>query len=204
MATDNEIIALVTVMETCFVGNTKKTDEEIKVYCAILRDLPSDSLMSAAEELMVTTKFFPAPADWRGVAVRQSNSPLPSALEAWEEVQKCLSQSYGYPVYCSEGAKLRDAATTEDEKYWDAIFALRDHCDKCDKCGTKEREAKFSHPVILKAFQNMGGFKLAESDNIVADRSQFVRMFDGLQEEYKREQVKLLAGATKALSSGLS
>lgn len=58
------------------------------VYYEMLKDIPDDTLETAAKHLATTCTFFPSIAEWRKAAfdILLNKPGLPSAYEAWEIV----------------------------------------------------------------------------------------------------------------------
>lgn len=163
---------------TAAYPNNKVTAETIRVYQLTLQDIPEDVLEQAILHITTTTKFFPTVAEIRDAAyiIMVGTNKIPSAYEAWKEVQDQIAK-------CGDYYRYDDSAHVPE----------------------------YSHPLVEKAVSIMGYITLCESDNIVADRAHFFKVYESLyaravdemkmlpqvrnfQQQYKLEgQVKQLA-----------
>lgn len=88
MATKDEIIALLTMMEEVYTHREKLSDGAMLIYFRTLADIPFELLEAAALDHLSLCKWFPSVAELRERATDLSLPDVPSALESWEEVQK--------------------------------------------------------------------------------------------------------------------
>lgn len=192
MATNREISLLLTALEEVFPHKENLTDAGLKLWCAVLADIPYPLLQTAVQDYISTGKFFPFPSDIREIAARLMNPNIPGAMEAWNEIQGQLSMPRHRLFYCDEAIRLRGiAAESSGNDYAQKLVDWSAHTEKCDVCKREEIIPKFSHPVIETAFHAMGGNKLRSSEFGVADRSQFVKAYEQLVSKELREQVTL-------------
>lgn len=103
MATQAEITRIMGIMAHAY-PRYELTADSVKLYAGLLADLPVDILEAAARQIMVERTFFPSIAEWREMA-RQlmfAEQSIPSAYEAWENVQEQIARCgdyYRYPQF---------------------------------------------------------------------------------------------------------
>lgn len=144
--TDLSITSVLAVLASAFPAN-KVSSETIKIYQLTLHDIPVDVLENACLHLVATNKFFPTVSEIRDTAhnIMLGMHKIPSAFEAWEEVQRQISLCGDYYRY--------------------QIVA---------------RKPEYSHPLVEKAVSIMGYRQLCESENLVADRAHFFKVYESL------------------------
>jgi hypothetical protein len=124
----------------------KLTQTAIRLYWHFLGDLPFDVLTAAAEQCIVTGKFFPTVAEIREQALSLTpRAQVQSAAEAWGEVMR----------------EIRRVG----------------HVGK----------PRFANPVTARVVAALGWFELCTSENIIADRAHFMRMYDEMAERVAQE-----------------
>lgn len=86
MATKAEITRLMGMMALGW-PRYELSEETIKVYFEILKDVPAEPLEDSAKQLMAGATFFPSISEWRNAAFDLviKRMRVPSAYEAWEE-----------------------------------------------------------------------------------------------------------------------
>jgi hypothetical protein len=87
--------------------NAKITPETIRVYLLTLQDIPFEVLEQAALQLITTSSFFPTVAELRDVSFRilLGTRSIPSANQAWEEVQHEIHHIAAYSFTHNEANK---------------------------------------------------------------------------------------------------
>ena len=93
MASKVEIIKLMALFEVAFPRNELKQGAD-ELYFRMLKDLDYEALSAAADQLIATLVFYPAIAQWRQAAldIILARLAMPSAQEAWEEVQQACNR----------------------------------------------------------------------------------------------------------------
>ena len=181
MAKSQEIAAIMGVMVHAYPRYELSADS-VRIYTRMLSDIPVEILESAADQIMVQSKFFPSIAEWREMAhnLMIGTHNIPSAYEAWQ----------------------------------DAIHQVH-RCGDYYRYQVITHEPEYSHPLVKKAVEIIGYRNLLESDNTVADRAHFFRIYESLLDraedevrllpEVKAVSDKYLAGVnilTKRLEAG--
>lgn len=143
---EKTVMQVLAVLTAAFPTN-KVGPETLKIYSLTLSDIPLDVLEAATLQIITTAKFFPAVSEIRDAAtsIMLGLNKIPSAFEAWEEVQEQISK-------CGDYYRYQIAIDTPE----------------------------YSNPIIAKAVDVMGYRVLCESENIVADRAHFFRVYDSL------------------------
>lgn len=157
MANEQKITDAIEILAAAFPNN-KITQETIRVYQIALSDIPSDVLEKAIIHITTTNKFFPTVAEIRDAAylLMAGINKIPSAFEAWKEVQDQIA-------ICGD--------------YW--------------RYSINEKKPEYTHPLIEKAVSIMGYKQLCESDNVVADRAHFFRVYESLYQRAMNEMKML-------------
>jgi hypothetical protein len=82
-----EVVKLIGVMAAAY-PNTQVSDDTVKVYVAMLKDIPLDVLTASVQQCMAESEFMPTIAKLREKALTLTTPIAPEPLEAWGEVQK--------------------------------------------------------------------------------------------------------------------
>lgn len=97
-----EILAVISIAYPNFIV-TEKTNE---VYWQILSDIPTDELKAACLHCISESgrKFAPSVGEIRGAVgeLRSMSANMPSSFQAWQEVQKQISDNggdFGKPIW---------------------------------------------------------------------------------------------------------
>lgn len=128
-------------------------EETAGVYAELLHDLPDDILIAAAQHHAATSKWFPSVAELRTAATDIQSRALGvrSAEEAWINVQKAVRQ-FGY---------YGETVAPADGGGWRVPSMLSD--------------------LEKSAVDALGGWRtLCQSDNAVADRAHFLKIYGNL------------------------
>lgn len=202
MATPTEISDLLTAMEEVCPRKEPLSDAATKIYVAVLGDLPIEILQMAVKDYLTTGTFFPVPAELRKRAISYSMAALPTPMEAWDEIQRRLVHKNKRRFICDKHAEMRSQATLGSEGYWEKLHQIEKHVAECSECRVEDVLFHFSHPIVEKMFEVMGGLKLMDSEYEIADRSQFVTSYNQLAEREIRSRVQL--PEVKALAEKMS
>ena len=136
-----------------------------EVYSSLLSEIPVNILEAAAKQIMVESAFFPSIAELRN---------------------KSLELMYGTKEYPLPGeAYINAAKAHEDYKICSG------EKDENGYWITETEYYEWLHPVVKQAAELMGWPKLFPTDNPMADRSQFFKVYESLINR-EVEQNKLL------------
>jgi hypothetical protein len=134
--------------------NTSPADKAavLKVWFEILKDIDTQLLQAAALEFMSSPSAFPpTPGQLRGKAIEimKRANQVPSAVEAWGMVQ---------------------AAPANGMKTWSE--------ERDDGWHIFNEPYEFPHPLVEKVSRNLGWPERFWTDNLVSDRSKFMRYYE--------------------------
>lgn len=140
--------------------NASKEDKAavMKVWFEILKDLDTNLLQAAALEYMSSPAAFPpTPGQVRGKAIElmKRGNKVPSAAEAWAEIQSA-------PIDGQTKTPEINLGADKDTYPW--IILVKDY--------------QFSHPLVDKVARNLGWPHKFWTDNLVSDRSKFMRYYE--------------------------
>lgn len=140
--------------------NSQMTDESLKVYRAMLTDIPIGVIEVAVQQSIVNSEFLPTVATLRATCHRLTVPDELTGFEAWEVVRAAIGAIGAY------------------------------------------QRPQFENRLIERAVNCIGWVQLCRSENEVADRAHFVKVFEQLKER-QREDGMLLPAARemKALVS---
>lgn len=95
-----ELVKLVGVMAAGY-PNTQISEETVKVYVSMLKDIPLTVLEPAIQQAMAESEFLPTIARIREKAIALTQPAHVSSLEAWGVVKKAMEQVgfYRYPQF---------------------------------------------------------------------------------------------------------
>ena len=133
--TPKEAIKVMVILTAAY-PSANISNETIEIYTKFLSDLSFEMGQAVALQLISSSKWFPSIAELRQAVVKMLPDEIPSAEQAWSEVEQAFHSfgSYNSPV--------------------------------------------FSSPVIAQAVQAMGWRNLCLSDNPVADRAHFFKIYE--------------------------
>lgn len=191
-------------------------DRIVEQYHVDLGDLPGDVLTAAAIHYRTSPNpFFPTSGQLREKAtdLMLLSMGVPTAAEAWAQVLTAIRLVDS--VHCESGYELWKATDGKaNGEYWAAIFAYRQHLDTCQECAQGGFREVYSHPVVANVVKRLGGRDQILTDNLTADRAQFIRAYTEIvaQETKKaalpepvKEAVASIAGQQmKALAEGMT
>jgi hypothetical protein len=136
------------------------------VYGEVLGDIPAELLQTAALQCLATVRFFPRPAEIREAALELVMTALaiPNANDAWAEVCDWARLAY-------RRKSGREGMVLGKLMEYDSIKG---------SCSIRVPTASdWSHPLIQKALDGIGGWsRFRNSDNPIADRSQFIAAYE--------------------------
>lgn len=103
---DKNILTILGVLTAAY-PNARITPETVRVYVLTLQDIPLDLLENAALHLITTNTFFPTVAELRDASYRimLGLHRVPTAAEAWNQIQRQRSQCLGYYIYHVQAEK---------------------------------------------------------------------------------------------------
>lgn len=103
---DKKILTILGVLTAAY-PNAHITPETVRVYVLTLQDIPLDLLENAALHLITTNTFFPTVAELRDASYRimLGLHRVPTAAEAWNQIQRQRSQCLGYYIYHVQAEK---------------------------------------------------------------------------------------------------
>lgn len=188
--------------------------EIVEQYHYDLCDVQSDILDAAVVHYRTSANpYFPTSGQLREKAMDLILLAMgvPTAGEAWVQVNNSLV--HRETVVCEIGDRLRKDAES-GIGYWSAVFALRDHENKCPLCQPGGIVEQYSHPVVARIVDRLGGRDRILTGEAVADRSQFIRAYNeivvsetkkmSLPTQVKETIGAIASGQVALLVSGLS
>ncbi len=131
--------------------NSQMTGESLKVYRAMLSDIPIEVLNVAVQQSVAENEFLPVPATLRKMCLRLTQREEMNGFEAWEVVRAAIGAVGSY------------------------------------------RKPNFENALIGQAVNCIGWSQLCRSENEVADRAHFVKVFEQLKERKQRDLMLLPA-----------
>lgn len=157
----------------------ENTEQIVDMYTADLQDIPADVLAAAGVHYRTSPNpFFPSTGQLREKATELLllAMNIPSASEAWNQVMTAVR--FVDSVWCADGASLYSAIDgKQGREYWDALFAYKQHSETCEKCERGGFREVYSHPIVERIVRSMGGRDRILTDNLTADRSQFIKAY---------------------------
>lgn len=103
---DKNILTILGVLTAAY-PNARITPETVRVYVLTLQDIPLDLLENAALHLITANTFFPTVAELRDASYRimLGLHRVPTAAEAWNQIQRQRSQCLAYYLYNVQSEK---------------------------------------------------------------------------------------------------
>lgn len=145
MNTESEVAKLVGVMAMAY-PSTQMGPDNIRVYVAMLKDIPLDILTASVQQCMAESEFLPTIARIREKSLTLIRPAAPEPLEAWGIVLKEIQRVGFY------------------------------------------RSPKFDDPIIAKAVDCIGWQTLCSSENQIADRAHFGKVYEGLLRQAENDR----------------
>ena len=158
---------------------TEIKQETLMVYSEMLIDLDIVILEQAVKTHLSKSNFFPTVAELResyvGLLVKSQNLPLPA--EAYDEAIKAQ------PDYCTSSLPEGKYDSYED-KVKSLVWVTVTH--------------NWSHPIVKEAALLMGWRETFPSDNPVADRAQFFKVYESLVNRFE-EEIQMLPSVKQTI-----
>jgi hypothetical protein len=171
MATRKTIAEMMVILTTVY-PSYDTTKDTVRVYTLLLADISDDLLMAAAQHHAATSKWFPKPAELREAAlnIQARAQGIRTPEEAWIEVQKAVARYGSY----GESIPLEEGGGWRVPTMLDAL--------------------------AREAIVGLGGWRvLCQSDNAIADRAHFMKLYGALLER-RQEATALLPQVRKAVA----
>ena len=104
--TEKDTLTILGVLTAAY-PNARITPETVRVYVFTLQDIPLDLLENAALHLITTSTFFPTVAELRDASYRIMFGlhRVPTAAEAWNQIQRQRYQCLAYFIYNVQSEK---------------------------------------------------------------------------------------------------
>lgn len=140
------------------------------MYSRLLNDLPPEAILAAVAQHTANCKWFPKVSELRQLAFRATaSSPMPTPLDAWGEIKRAIAVVgyYGDPSKHIRAVLCADGSIVIPE--WPG----------------------WSHPILARVVGAMGWQSLCLSENEMADRAHFLKLYETLAERLRFEQQEL-------------
>ena len=164
MATKEEVAEMMAVMSLVY-PNFTLSKEIVTVYHDLLQDIPADALEAAGRQVITGTDFFPSLAQWRNKALE---------LMAGK-------QNLPLPVEAYTEAVTFQPVRKHLEETAEGFVITHETCE-------------WSNKLVEQAAIQMGWPSRFPTDNPMADRAQFFKVYDSLINRAV-EDMKLLPGS---------
>lgn len=118
MASEDEVISVLEVLSAAYPTFNLRPGT-VRVYVALLADVPAEVLAGASIQHMAESKFFPAVAELREMALRlgRQDKDDPGGLEAWRQVLDEVRRGVGHP-------QVFKSTTITDRKILDSVACV--------------------------------------------------------------------------------
>jgi hypothetical protein len=191
----NKMLFAMSALPNCPIRNDN-IEYVIDAYHFVLKDFDWDTLQAAAAQYLSNGTFFPAPGQLRQTVIemRLSASGIPTAAEAWADVQGAVRQVEA--VYCPEGCRLRKRALDADKAhdgagYNAALNQIIGHSRTCTGCRDAQTVEVYRHPVVEQTVRRLGGRAALFTDNLAADRARFIEAYEAILGMERKEAGRL-------------
>lgn len=182
----------IALMQLRSLANSPITDgnvaQIVENYFNDLQDIAPDLLAAAVQQYRASANaFFPSSGQLRDKATELQLLAMnvPTAAEAWAQVQRAYQ--YQEPVYCEEGAGLRNQCEADAANYFSHLFSYSRHIEQCTICTKGGYSERYDHPAVARVVELLGGRDMLMTDNEVADRAKFFESYNAI---VKRETLK--------------
>ena len=216
MASKSMVIQVLTGLQhlpNCPITDAN-VDRIIDQYEYDLADISDAILAAAADHYRTTAVFFPGSGALREKATEIFLAALdvPTALEAWAQVISAIR----FVDSCMCNVCVSTYAEIEGKigrAYWDALDAYARHTENCQVYQQGGFKEVYSSKIVKDIVEEMGGRDRLLTDNLTADRSQFIRGYnERITAKIKRatmaapvkQVVSTLAGDYKLLADTLA
>ena len=181
-----ETVKLFTVISAMFPRDMKFAQADqlmIDMWQKMLEDIPYDAAEKAITASVATSPFPPSISEIRDYATRLNGPRRLTAEEAWGQASEVI-RTYGTRTVLKEGAEEKPP------EYGDVV--VETHVYRCvsPQGVTRQYEAeRHCDPEVWKLLKNMGYKQVVESENPDVVRGQFMRAWNGHNEEEKERRV---------------
>ena len=162
----------------------KNADKDmVEMWHEMLEDIPFDNAIAAIKATVSTSPFPPSIAEIRDYATRLNGPRRMTAEEAWGHACDVM-RNYGTRVVLKEGA------TEKPPEYTDVT--VERHVYRCvaPQQNNRQYEAeRHCDPEVWRLLKNLGYKSVVESENPDVVRGQFMRAWNGHNEEAKEYRV---------------
>ncbi len=162
----------------------KNADKDmVEMWHEMLEDIPFDNAIAAIKAAVSTSPFPPSIAEIRDYATRLNGPRRMTAEEAWGQACEVM-RTYGTRVVLKEGA------TEKPPEYTDVT--VERHVYRCvaPQGNIRQYEAeRHCDPEVWRLLKNLGYKSVVESENPDVVRGQFMRAWNGHNEEAKEYRV---------------
>lgn len=159
------------------------TMEHVDAWTEVLADIPFDAACAAIKATVSTSPFPPSIAEIRDYATRLNSPRRMTAEEAWGQACEVM-RNYGTRVVLKEGAVERPPEYTD--------VTVERHVYRCvaPQQNNRQYEAeRHCDPEVWRLLKNLGYKSVVESENPDVVRGQFMRAWNGHNEEAKEYRV---------------
>jgi len=174
MATQNKIRDLLNTLVS--LPNAPEISADVvREYHAVLGHWPDELLDMAVLHYKSSEVFFPTPGTLNNkiLDLQFMAMGIPTAAEAWSQVLGAVRQVP--TVLCETGSQLRTAAEGRiGGEYMSAIADYSIHFRNCEICTDGGWKEIYDHPVVAETVRLLGGRDMLLTDNLAADRKQFI------------------------------
>lgn len=181
-----ETVKLFTVISAMFPRDTKFAQADqlmIDMWQKMLADIPYDAAEKAVTATVSTSPFPPSIAEIRDYATRLNGPRRMTAEEAWGHACEVM-RTYGTRVVLKEGAVEKPPEYTD--------VTVERHVYRCvaPQGNIRQYEAeRHCDPEVWRLLKNLGYKSVVESENPDVVRGQFMRAWNGHNEEAKEYRV---------------
>lgn len=181
-----ETVKLFTVISAMFPRDMKFAQADqlmIDMWQKMLADIPYDAAEKAVTATVSTSPFPPSIAEIRDYATRLNGPRRMTAEEAWGHACDVM-RNYGTRVVLKEGAVEKPPEYTD--------VTVERHVYRCvaPQQNNRQYEAeRHCDPEVWRLLKNLGYKSVVESENPDVVRGQFMRAWNGHNEEAKEYRV---------------
>ena len=159
------------------------TPDMVNAWTDMLQDIPFDAACAAIKAAVSTSPFPPSIAEIRDYATRLNGPRRMTAEEAWGHACEVM-RTYGTRVVLKEGAVEKPPEYTD--------VTVERHVYRCvaPQQNNRQYEAeRHCDPEVWRLLKNLGYKSVVESENPDVVRGQFMRAWNGHNEEAKEYRV---------------
>lgn len=184
--TKKETVALFGLIAALYPRDEKFTHADAAMrdaWAEMLEDIPFDHAKAAIKASVSTSPFPPSIAEIRDYATRLNGPRRMTAEEAWGHACEVM-RTYGTRIVLKEGA------TEKPPEYTDVT--VERHVYRCvaPQQNNRQYEAeRHCDPEVWRLLKNLGYKSVVESENPDVVRGQFMRAWNGHNEEAKEYRV---------------